>query len=216
VRGNCLDFHRRLNEMHEITEKDVLAETPGRLYVGDQYITCFFTIDSEILLHSRRKNFLTKKVTILAIEPYWTMEVTTKFVSQEALRISEVKRYYNRYPYRYGQGFALHYINNRHYGPAPAVITIYGPAAAPTISIGGVSTGATATISASERMIIDQVNFLVYKIGQHGDVTNLFDLRNKMHNPFRPIAPGTQPVQFNGDFSFDITLHYQRSELRWM
>lgn len=35
------EFYVALNELHEVTEADVLKETPSRLYVGSTYYPCW-------------------------------------------------------------------------------------------------------------------------------------------------------------------------------
>ena len=97
----------------------------------------------------------------------------------------------------------------------PMILTIYGPAVNPTLSIGGNTYKLNTTLAANERAIIDQLHKKIYKIGTTGGRSNLFNVRDKTNDIFRPAPVGMVPVLYNGDYSFDITLVHQRSEPLW-
>lgn len=215
ARGTELDFYWRLNQLHDITEYDIAANAPGRLWLGKQYITCYLAVGSALTMHSRNAHFLEKTVTMLMLEPFWTTEHKHSFLPEEAKRIAQVKKYPNRYPYRYGAAYALHFITNAHYAPAPFVLTVYGPCINPVINVGSNQTGANITLLADEKLVIDQLKWEVYKVSARGDIVNMFDRRTKAKDPFAPAPVGLSQVQFNGDFAFDLVLHYQRSEPTW-
>lgn len=96
------------------------------------------------------------------------------------------------------------------------IITIYDAAINPSITIGGKIYAMNATISAGQRIIIDQVRRTIVSMAADGSVTNLFDYRDKTNDIFAYIAPGTQTVIYTGDFTFDISVIQQRSEPSWI
>ena len=55
----------------------------------------------------------------------------------------------------------------------------------------------------------------IYKIGTTGGRSNLFNVRDRTNDIFKPAPVGMVPVLYNGDYSFDITLIHQRSEPLW-
>ena len=342
MRGmSSAEFISQVNRLHDVTEADMVAGKPGRLYVDEQYLTCYMAVSGGKPEHPRNSRFLTREVTVLAVEPYWCTPVTVNlstppqesggtvlekvnpnkytgfylfggsgddarrwnFATSEAIQPSSGTYYYavyelpegatkvgftayhynnnfaacgfyngipgsgeklwsytsatngridtptevdvpdgtthfviqlgnnlNRglfllstagkkydleYAYRYGTGLSGNTLNNTHYAPAPMVLTFYGPASAPTISIDGNEYGADVILTATDRLVIDQVTREVYVISDTGVKTSAFNQRIKSSDVFAPIPQGSHMVVYSGDFTATVTMIYQRSELRW-
>ena len=342
MRGmNREEFVSQANRLHDITEADMVAGQPGRLYVDDQYLVCYLAVSGDKPSHPRNSNFLTREVTVLAVEPYWCTPVTVTLSPEQAheqgddyvkvdparyggftlyggsgdsalrwsfnnnegvtpssgtyyyavyeipegmekveftgyhynsnfagcgfyngvpgvgeklwtytapnntkvdtptevevpatathmviqlgsslarglfIQTGNGKKYDLRYGYRYGTGLSGNTINNTHYAPAPMVITFFGPAAAPTITIDGVQYGADVQLTATDRLVIDQLKHQVYIESDTGVKTSAFNSRIKTSDVFAPIQTGAHTVVYSGDFSATVTMIYQRSELRW-
>lgn len=333
MRGmNRDEFVNQANRLHDITEADMVAGQPGRLYVDDQYLVCYLAVSGDKPSHPRNSNFMTREVTVLAVEPYWCTPVTVTLspeqeeevrpfyekigersatilqnyqwnfdtdaaVSSDKRKVviyeipdgvtkltingynfsnkyaaygfydsdptqsgaTELERYSGtgnaetgllevnvptgatyvvvnlansltrgiyvpsnygkkfdlRYGYRYGTGLSGNTINNTHYAPAPMVITFFGPAAAPTITIDGVQYGADVQLTATDRLVIDQLKHQLYIESDTGVKTSAFNSRIKTSDVFAPIQTGAHTVVYSGDFSATVTMIYQRSELRW-
>ena len=64
-----------LNRLHNVTEYDVRSRMPGKLWLNQQYLSCYL-IGSEITEKSRHMLFVTKKMTVLPVVPYWCIEET--------------------------------------------------------------------------------------------------------------------------------------------
>lgn len=210
------DLDALLNNLHNVTEYDVRARTPGKLWLNSQYIFCYL-ISSEVANKSRHMLFATKKLTILPVIPYWCKEETKNFIAGGAESSSPYgKRYNGRYPYKYGTGYAQTTLDNSVGSwETPMILTIYGPAVNPSLSIGGNTYALHTTLIANERAIIDQLHKKIYKIGTTGGKSNLFNTRDKTNDIFKYAPVGMVPVLYNGDYSFDITLIHQRSEPLW-
>lgn len=330
-------FLDQVNSLHDITEADMIAGEPGRLYVDEQYLTCYMAVSGADPSHPRLSNFMTKVVTVLAIEPYWCTPVTVtlyapqeesgqepqlwffktgvqyvtgyrwdfsvtagqpeaysgspgrnyavyelpegitkigltayhytnkyagygfyKGVPGESGTVSTYvyqhdgiesigpiavdiptgsthlvlqlgnnlnrgvyavttggKKFDLRYNYRYGTGLAGNVLNNSHYAPAPMILTFFGPATNPAVTIDGVTYGADVILTATDRLVIDQLRHKVYTVSETGVETSVFDARNKVDDIFTPCPTGQHTVLYSGDFSASITMIYQRSELRW-
>lgn len=211
------EFLELCNKLHAITDVDAMDESPGRLYVGDQYMVCFLAVASDEPSHPRNSNFLTRQVTVLAVEPYWCTEVSNMIYPSTGQSAQDTtgKKYNYNYPYRYGTGISGNRIINNHYAAAPAVITFFGPVINPSVEVSGNVYAVNVTLTATDRLVIDQIKRQIYIVSERGTRTNVFNARDKQHNIFQPFPAGVNPIIYSGDFAFDITLVYQRSELKW-
>lgn len=209
-------FLRQVNTLHDVTDADMIAGEPGRLYVEDQYLTCYLAVSGGAPTHPINSNFMTRNVTVLAVEPYWCtpVQVTVNPTTDEPSN-ENGKKYNGRYAYRYGTALSGMTIINSHYAAAPAVIQYFGPAVNPSITIAGVTYGVNVTLTATDRLVIDQIQHKIYKVSETGTKTNVFNARNKAFDIFTPIPVGSHQIIYSGDFVVSITMIQQRSELRW-
>lgn len=205
-----------LNRLHNITEYDVRNREPGKLWLNSQYISCY-VIGSEITAKSKHMLFVTKKLTVLPVIPYWCMEDTKQFAAGSASSASPYgKRYNGRYAYKYGTGYSQTMLDNTVGSwETPMILTIYGPVINPSLSIGGHTYALNTTLAANERAVIDQLHKKIYKVGTTGNKSNLFNTRDKTNDIFQFAPVGMVAVLYNGDYAFDITLIHQRSEPLW-
>lgn len=211
------DFLAKMNELHAIAEADVIANTPGRLYVGDQYTECFLATSGAISGMAKVGNFTTEEIGVLITRPYWCMEKTYQYNPVEAETVDAYgKKYNGRYPYRYGTGLAVSRINNTHYTECPAVITIYGATSNPTVTIAGNIYNVEVTLLSTERLVIDQIKKEIHRVASNGTKTSVFNNRNKNYDIFKPVPAGDQVLMYSGDFLMTITLVEQRSQLKWV
>ena len=202
------------NRLHSITETDVYAETPGKLYVNDQYMTCYITAVSvneyNILSHLAQI-----QLTIVSNRPYWCTEKTVKMNKADSATDTTGKKYDLKYAYRYGTGVSMSKIINSHYAACPAIITIYGACSNPSFTLAGVVRNVQTEITASEKIVINQLTHEIYKENAVGQKTNLFNYRNKSYDIFAEIPVGESAVLYSGDFMFTITMIQQRSQPTW-
>ena len=206
----------QFNRLQAITETDCIAEEPGRLYVGNQYLVCYLAVASSVTSALMVTNFVIREVQCLVTEPYWCTEDTTVFniASHDELDTTG-KKYNFKYPYRYGSGYTTGEIVNAHYAPCPAVITIYGPCENPPAIIAGTTINVDVQLTSSDRLVIDQTSHQIYTLNVYGQKTNVFNARNKQYDIFRKIPVGRSNVLYDGSFKMVVTLIRQRSELEW-
>lgn len=217
IRGSSAEeFELNAAAFHALTEVDILNSSPGRLYLGEQYLTCYLSTSSKVNYHSRRGNWVSKELVIVVTEPFWHTEGTTRFLLGEPDEIIGGKRYPNRYSYRYIASTSSGTIDNPNYAAAPMIITIYGPAENPSVTIGNKSYAIGATIGAEQRIIINQLEKTIISLTDTGTIQNLFDYRSKTNDTFAYIEPGAQTVIYTGEFTFDVTIITQRSEPSWI
>lgn len=217
MRGmNHDEFLTQMNTFHDITEADIISNTPGRLYVDDQYLVCYLAVSGDKPNHLKNSNFATRSVTVLAVEPYWCTPVQVTINPTTDQPTNENGKKFNlRYAYRYGTGVSGATINNNHYSAAPAIIQFFGPASNPSITIAGVTYGVNVTLTATDRLVIDQITHRIYTVSETGIQTNVFNSRNKAYDIFTPIPVGVNNIVYSGDFVVQVTMIQQRSELKW-
>lgn len=211
-------FLDKVNQLQAVTEMDTLSETAGRLYIGDQYMSCYLGVAGSVPSAPRNANFATVGITVLAVRPFWCTDVVYTLLpagSEEEEGDAMAKKYSFKYPYRYATGITNRQIINNHYAPCPMILTIQGPVTAPYIEIGGNVYNVSSTVLATQRLIIDQPARRIYLVGQTGAETNVFNARNKQHDIFTPIPVGESNVVYTGSYAVSITLVEQRSAPKW-
>lgn len=217
-------FLARMNDLLAVADADNIAGQPGRIIVtgrdgSSQYLRCFLAVAGAQPEHPRMSNFATRGVTVLAVEPYWITEQPFNIYagSNEGPGSTDGKKYNYKYGYRYGTGLGARTIINSHYAATPVRITVFGPASNPSVTIGGNVYAVTVTLIAGERLIIDPLAPVnkIYVINETGDITNVFDSRDKAHDIFAPVQPGENDIIYSGDYDLTLTLIQQRSELAW-
>lgn len=217
MRGmNHDQFLQQMNTLHDVTEADIVGGSPGRLYVDDQYLVCYLAVSGSKPEHLKTSNFAVRTVTVLAVEPYWCtpVEIVINPLNNQASN-DNGKKFNLRYAYRYGTGISGNKIINNHYAAAPAIIQFFGPATNPSIIIAGVNYGASVTLTATDRLVIDQITHKIYTVSETGVKTSVFNKRYKAYDVFAPIPVGESSVSFGGDYVVQVTMIQQRSELKW-
>ena len=85
-------------------------------------------------------------------------------------------------------------IENPSFTSSNFVMTVYGFADTPSVMIAGHPYTIHATVYEGERIVIDSSNRTVIKIGRLGEVTNLYNSREKRYSVFQKIPSGVSPV----------------------
>lgn len=214
--GENTEIQDYVDALANLFEYDVRVRTPGKLWIDNQYINVYVT-EGQIMHMAFNKTQVVKSYTILPTNPFWCTEEKVSFTIGSGKSSSEgVKRYNNRYPYKYGTGYSSQTIyNTSEVWDTPAVITIYGAVNNPEIQIAGHRYKVNVQVLANERIIINQIDKTIYKIGSSGTKTNIFHYRDRENDIFQYIPAGAANVVYSGDFGFDVTLMHQRSEPYW-
>lgn len=209
------EMQQTLNEMHRIFEGDIARKTPGRIFVGDEYIWCF--------CHSGRaeeyeEDFYTTdyEIGIITAKPFWIRE---KFLSYPIYSGDEGDVFFNfpfNFPFNFtSQQKGISTLENDHYADANFELVIYGPAVDPVINIGGYPYRVYTTVETNEYLVIDSQEKTVTRTLADGTIANEYDNRSFENSVFRPIPPGNHNVLWSGDFGWDITLYKERSKPEW-
>ena len=228
------------NRLHDVTEVDVVAGKPGRLYVGDWYIPCY-VVKSEKADYLISKRMLAVTLTLAVDSGSWYCSEVANFGDQSsaslekaivgkalvgyakvgsdgALTASDRSVSVGSYPYDYPKGysFAAHadHLVNDCAAPCAWKIIVHGPAANPAITIGDAVHRLNYSIPEGAYVEIDsrERTILMYA---GGTPINLFRYRDKDEDIFAAVPPGTHYATWNGDYSFSVELRKERSEPKW-
>lgn len=206
-------YYDAINNFSEVTEKDVLGKTPGKLWVGEMYLQCY-VITSEKSDWEDDIELLDNEITLTTDHPFWVKEHPYYFKMTEA-ESAGVKRYAYRYAYRYANGLMNTAIVNEHYADCNFRMIIYGPITDPLVYIGGHEYLVNIILQEGEYLEIDSAAETVTKVTMFGERINAFNNRNFEQSVFEPVHPGRQNVGWSGLFNFDLILYEERSEPKW-
>lgn len=202
-----------LNEFHSIISKDVVAMSLGKLYIGEQYLSCYISGDI------KEDAFMgvpmqVKNLTVVTDHPFWIREHPYYFKKSQA-KSTNNKRYAYRYAYRYANGLMNTAIVNDHYADCNFRLIAYGPIVDPLVYIGGHEYLVKIILEEGEYLEIDSAAETVVKVNAFGERINAFNNRNFASSVFEPIHPGRQDVGWSGRFDFDLIIYEERSEPKW-
>lgn len=216
------DFQSAVDFLESVTEKDIVGDTPGRLYVGESYLRCWLQ-ESNKSKWIYDQNYLTNELKVITDYPYWITEKKYSFYKSTG-DTSTVASGWLEYPYEYSFEYAkdrnVQYLVNDHYADSGFKIIIYGPCINPLIRIAGHVYELNTTLYDGEYAAIDSSTRYAYdrsicKISQDGTQHNLFNDRNKHSDIWKKIPAGKNTVTWNGNFGFDVILFSERSAPKW-
>lgn len=205
--------HELINEMDDLFERDVYAETPGRLYVNDYYVNCY-VVSSESTDRIHVGNMFFVALKILVEQPLWIREEVLSFGTFTASSGSGFILP-TAIPFGLTSNAGIRQLIIDHHASVRAEICMFGPAVNPSFSIGGNIYQVNGTLLAGERFVINQLEKKVTKITNSGEVINAFNLRSKTYSVFEPIPTGESLLTYTGEFAISLNLFYERGEPRW-
>lgn len=205
------------NRLYEITEKDVLARKPGRIYCNGWYLRCY-VIESSKDLHWYRGSMAQYGLAILAEDPTWILEHAFRFSMDDA---GDGLNFPFNFPCNFGNpGSRDQLIENPGFIQAPLRITVYGPAEDPKIVIGGNSYEVKANVKSGGSLVIDGADKTITLKDAYGNTENAFSGRRGIQREgsgsyvFQRLGQGWSSVNWDGSFAFEVTVFEQRGERR--
>lgn len=211
------DYNQALMNLFEVTERDVLAKTQGRLYVGEEYLPCYIYKSQKTDFHPGVV-FLVNNFSLVSETGNWIRESYFSYSSRSQNTVESQDAYMD-YPYDHSYDYAsailAYTAENEGFTEADFKMVVIGPCSNPEVIIAGHSYKVNTELSASETLVIDSVNRKVYKVMVNGEQVNQFHLRDRENSVFRKIPEGNNNVTWDGSFSFELILYEGRSEPRW-
>lgn len=201
----------QINHLVEISEENVLARVPGRLYVNDEYIDCYITKFKTIAFY---KNAIKIELVLYAPRPFWQKEVKMMFLPGAGLT-STGHKYAYKYPYAYIREGMNQIVQNEHYTSTYAKIIMYGYVKNPSFTVAGNQYAYNDILEAGDRVEINQQDRSVIKFYKNGQRENCFSKRGKTNSVFKPFPPGNHTLYSTGTYGIDIILFRERSCPEW-
>lgn len=202
------------NRLFEVTEKDVLAFQPGKLYVGSYYLNCYVT-KSEKQKYLVNRRYMLVKLTLSTDCPYWVKETSTVFSASSGGADAGGFDYSHDHPFDYGNDTTAKTINNPGFVASNFRLAIMGACTNPAINIAGHVYQVNTFVASGQYLLIDSANKTVTLQSSDGTKTNVFNSRNRDSYIFEKIPAGASLVSWSGDFSFEVVLLEERSEPKW-
>jgi hypothetical protein len=204
------------NRLFDLAEADIEAMLPGKIRIGDYYTNGFITA-------SEKSNYLINKrlcalnLTFTSDDPAWYKEHAYTFATSgnNDSSLSGGTDYNYGYPYAYALRLVGRSIFSDAVGSSAFKLLIYGEVENPTITIGEHTYTINGTVGAGETLLIDSLTKTITLTTATGEQTNWFDKRSRDSYIFEPIPSGKSPVEWSGEFGFDLTVIEKRSEPRW-
>lgn len=207
-------YYSNLSELLECIDFDVINESPGRLYVGDYYISCYLSKNAKPAKYLNVKR-TELSLTFIPKSKAWIKETNVEFKYTEQDTDISGKSYPYGYPYNYTQKGYNSSINNISMSDTDFMLTINGPVSNPEIAIGNHTHKINYTIRSDEYVVIDSSKKTIRLYNRtNGTVKNLFRYRDSSHI-FDKIPAGYSEVYWNDSFDFDVFLKAERSEPLW-
>ena len=203
------------NLLFEIAEADIHAMLPGKIYVGDYYISGFIiaSAKSEYLISKR---YCKNDLTFVSADPAWFRDKTYIFAKgSDADSSGGGIDYPHDYPFDYSVSSKNRKILCDTIQSNKFKLRIYGEATSPAINISGHIYAINGMIKKGESLLIDSVNKKITLTTATGSKINWFDKRNRESYIFEPIPAGINNVRYDGTFGFDLTVVEERSEPKW-
>lgn len=211
------EFARNMNHLESIFAEDVVSVTPGKLYVNDDYLTCY--------VKGVKKDeweagiYTIVNLAIVTDCPYWILEKDRKFLPVSRRTESGRDDFLNyplNYPFNYtvsDRGSSAWYVD--HIKPLPFYMIVYGPVTNPRILINNLPYEVYTTLESNEYMTIESRTHKVLKYASNGTIINLYNNRRTEQSIFEPLSPGNIQFNWSGTFGFDLTIFLEGNEPRW-
>lgn len=212
-------YEKAVRDLLEILDRDVMGLSPGRLYVNDMYLTCYF-MESHKTEWQRSTNIAVLEFNIVAEKGAWIKEYTTQFRFNGNGHFPDTGKrnldYNVDLPIDFASGLTGKRLSNTGYFDTDFEITVYGACQNPVIYIKGYPYAVDCQLDTGEYLKINSITKKIFKVKVNGEVMNQFNLRSRDYYVFQRIPPGNSSVTWNGMFGFDITLLEERSEPHWI
>lgn len=217
LRGGVEERKKKLDELHDIFEIDLINNTTGKLYCGNYYIRCYM-LKAETQPNSTLNCRTDNDLEVYCPKQSWIKENIFNFLPDDTAVFTdpENKTYPYRYDYKYGSSPGSSDIENDSLCASDFKLIIYGPVNNPSITIGDYLYNVNVELNTGEYLTVESLEREVFITDVSGNTTNVFDFRNKDNYLFQKIEPGLHNVEWSGGFGFDVILYDERSEPKWI
>ena len=207
------------NRLLDLAEAYIAAVLPGKVCVGDYYITGYITESkkSNYRIHGR---YCDIDLVLTSATSTWNRETLYAFNGSNVTGPSggsatDGLDYPFDYKYDYTTSTTTKQIAADSVRNSNFRLRIYGEATDPSVMINGHVYRVYGRIRPGETLVIDSLNKTIILTTATGSKINWFANRDRQSYVFEPIPAGMNSVLYNGAFKFDLTVIEERSEPRW-
>jgi len=203
------------NKLFEVLEKDVLANTSGKLLIGNYYMRCFFS-GSKKSKYLIQNGYMRVKLTVHTDSAVWVKETTTIY-SSRSKSADEFLDYPFDFSFDYKNSLRNSIIMNTALAAANFRIVIYGPVVYPVLYIGGHEYAVNVDVTDGEYLTIDSMEKTIVLTRVDGEKVKCLSKRKRGSYIFEKIPVGSSQITSpNQQLFFDITIFDERSEPEWI
>lgn len=218
-------WHERAMRFLELCDSGALSESPGRLHVGDWYLTCYVVKGAPSF---RTSDGVRYDVTLATDDQVWRRESTRHLLPNTG---REMENETLDYPHDYGHDYGTSSvagvtIDVPGVTPCDLRLTIYGHAVSPYVRIGSNTYQVNVTVPSGAILTIDttrkgsMLGDSVVLRGRYGDEQDVFSKRLRGSEGsgsyiYELVPPGPQTVSWPQSFGVDVTIIERRGRLPW-
>ena len=154
------------NKLNELFEKDIYNDVAGKIYINDYYMRCFIKSCKK----SKRGNGVIRsyEYTLITDYPFWIKETTYQYLAEppEAVKYTDLETgiMFPEFPFDFAPVRGEKILENQSFTDSNFIMTIYGFAESPQVSIAGHPYRVETTVYEGERLVIDSKKGTVKKI----------------------------------------------------
>lgn len=222
VADNEEDFTELSKEIEDVLFYDVHMMQPGRLYVNDTYLSCYFF--SSVYEEYEDLFYITdRKFKIVTEYPKWIAEryyqINRSISMQNAvagfmLTGSAVLNRSSAVDSK-GDDKESAYVSNPLRIPCNFKIKINGPSEWPFLKIGDNVYNIDEEIPEGSYLEIDAIKKTCILYDNSGNSRNVFGYRNPDYYIFEKIKPGINSVEWSDSTLLEFTIYEERGEPLW-
>ena len=176
------EFPEAMNALEDIISIDVLKNTPGKIYVNGEYLSCFIKGVQKDEWEAGIYTVVTLKV--ISDNPFWINESSEHFYAKDSI-LEDEKSEFLDYPYDYDYDYTISDIGSQiwnidHVVACPYLLTVYGPVTDPRILIDGRVIEVYTTLESNEYLILDSRDHTIIKYLSNGTGSPHLDVSRTM------------------------------------
>lgn len=216
------DFTQLCRNIEDILFFDVHKMQPGRLYVNDTYLSCYF-VSSSYEEYEDLFYMTDRKFKIVTEYPNWIAERRYK-IDRSISMLNAVTGYmlagsavlnHTAFMDDDEGGMDTAYIKNPLMIPCNFKVRIHGPSEWPFLKIGENIYNIDEEIPEGSYLEIDSIKKTCILHDSFGNERNVFGYRNPDYYIFEKINPGINSVEWSDSTALEFTIYEERGEPLW-
>lgn len=207
------------DNMRRVFDADVANSTPGELIAENVWHQRALVTASQA--RSAFAGNIGLQLTVLLLDGAWWAVKAIEFAPDDGSEAYEFLDYPYDYDYDYSRASSSKTVDTGLLVASPVRIIIYGPATNPYVVAGGNRYQVDVNVPSGGYLVIDGRAKTIELVAQNGTATDVFaaGVRGSGEGGgsyiFENVAPGEQPVSWDGSFGFDFGWYDEEGEPPW-